>query len=278
MRTAGLRTDTTTVRSTGRRLPTDMTTRPLILIADDETRIRRLTAEFLEQSGFDVCQAQDGEEALEVFRRSPVEPDLVVLDLMMPVKDGHETLAELRTFSKVPVMILTARDLLQDKTKSFNTGADDYLVKPFAFAELEVRIRALLRRASGSDMRVSKVVANGPLELRTAEHDLFWRGRSVPLTEQEFRILSALAKHPGAVIRYAELLRQGWGDGEVDVARLRVAVARIRKKLSANGINPMIISSFTNVGYLMGDLTNYDEDFGLKKRTCTRRGSRMLFP
>lgn len=235
MRTAGLRTDTTTVRSTGRRLPTDMTTRPLILIADDETRIRR----------------------------SPVEPDLVVLDLMMPVKDGHETLAELRTFSKVPVMILTARDLLQDKTKSFNTGADDYLVKPFAFAELEVRIRALLRRASGSDMRVSKVVANGPLELRTAEHDLFWRGRSVPLTEQEFRILSALAKHPGAVIRYAELLRQGWGDGEVDVARLRVAVARIRKKLSANGINPMIISSFTNVGYLMGDLTNYDEDFGL---------------
>lgn len=263
MRTAGLRTDTTTVRSTGRRLPTDMTTRPLILIADDETRIRRLTAEFLEQSGFDVCQAQDGEEALEVFRRSPVEPDLVVLDLMMPVKDGHETLAELRTFSKVPVMILTARDLLQDKTKSFNTGADDYLVKPFAFAELEVRIRALLRRASGSDMRVSKVVANGPLELRTAEHDLFWRGRSVPLTEQEFRILSALAKHPGAVIRYAELLRQGWGDGEVDVARLRVAIARIRKKLSANGINPMIISSFTNVGYLMGDLTNYDEDFGL---------------
>lgn len=263
MRTAGLRTDTTTVRSTGRRLPTDMTTRPLILIADDETRIRRLTAEFLEQSGFDVCQAQDGEEALEVFRRSSVEPDLVVLDLMMPVKDGHETLAELRTFSKVPVMILTARDLLQDKTKSFNTGADDYLVKPFAFAELEVRIRALLRRASGSDMRVSKVVANGPLELRTAEHDLFWRGRSVPLTEQEFRILSALAKHPGAVIRYAELLRQGWGDGEVDVARLRVAVARIRKKLSANGINPMIISSFTNVGYLMGDLTNYDEDFGL---------------
>lgn len=146
---------------------------------------------------------------------------------------------------------------------SINTGADDYLVKPFAFAELEVRIRALLRRASGSDMRVSKVVANGPLELRTAEHDLFWRGRSVPLTEQEFRILSALAKHPGAVIRYAELLRQGWGDGEVDVARLRVAVARIRKKLSANGINPMIISSFTNVGYLMGDLTNYDEDFGL---------------
>lgn len=194
---------------------------------------------------------------------TPVEPDLVVLDLMMPVKDGHETLAELRTFSKVPVMILTARDLLQDKTKSFNTGADDYLVKPFAFAELEVRIRALLRRASGSDMRVSKVVANGPLELRTAEHDLFWRGRSVPLTEQEFRILSALAKHPGAVIRYAELLRQGRGDGEVDVARLRVAVARIRKKLSANGINPMIISSFTNVGYLMGDLTNYDEDFGL---------------
>ena len=263
MRTAGLRTDTTTVRSTGRRLPTDMTTRPLILIADDETRIRRLTAEFLEQSGFDVCQAQDGEEALEVFRRSPVEPDLVVLDLMMPVKDGHETLAELRTFSKVPVMILTARDLLQDKTKSFNTGGGR-----LPRQALCVRgARGAHQGATSTRLRLRhaglEVVANGPLELRTAEHDLFWRGRSVPLTEQEFRILSALAKHPGAVIRYAELLRQGWGDGEVDVARLRVAVARIRKKLSANGINPMIISSFTNVGYLMGDLTNYDEDFGL---------------
>lgn len=240
-----------------------MTIRPLILIADDETRIRRLVAEHLEKAGFDVCQAQDGREAIEVFRHSPIEPDLVILDLMMPEMDGHETLDAIRAFSDVPILILTARDLMTDKTRSFTGGADDYLVKPFAFTELELRIRALLRRsATVASTSVGRIIINGPLQLRSVEHDLYWRGTAVPLTEQEFRLLSALASHPGAVLRYAELFRQGWANNEdVDVSRLRVAIARIRKKLSSVGINPMIISSFTNVGYLMGDLTNYDEEF-----------------
>ena len=242
-----------------------MTMRPLVLIADDETRIRRLVAEHLEKAGFDVCQAQDGREAIEVFKRSPIEPDLVILDLMMPEMDGHEALEALRAFSDVPVLILTARDLMTDKTRSFTGGADDYLVKPFAFAELELRIRALLRRSSSAPSpspAAGRVVVNGPLQLRSAEHDLFWRGVAVPLTEQEFRLLSALASHPGAVMRYADLIRQGWDNNEdVDVSRLRVAIARIRKKLAGVGISPQIISSFTNVGYLMGDLTNYDEEF-----------------
>ena len=240
-----------------------MTMRPLVLIADDETRIRRLVAEHLEKAGFDVCQAQDGREAIEVFQRSPIEPDLVILDLMMPEMDGHEALEALRAFSDVPVLILTARDLMSDKTRSFTGGADDYLVKPFAFAELELRIRALLRRSSAAPSSAAgRVVVNGPLQLRSAEHDLFWRGAAVPLTEQEFRLLSALASHPGAVLRYADLIRQGWNNNEdVDVSRLRVAIARIRKKLAGVGISPQTISSFTNVGDLMGDLTNYDEEF-----------------
>ncbi len=241
-----------------------MTTRPLILIVDDETRIRRLVAAHLEKAGFDVCRAQDGAEGLEVFRRSPIEPDLVILDLMMPEMNGHETLRELRTFSDVPVLILTARDLLGDKKLGFTAGADDYLVKPFAFDELELRIRALLRRAAAAaDTPGARVIVNGPLTLRSAEHDLLWKGTAVTLTEQEYRLLTALASHPGAVLRYAELIRCGWpGEEGVDVSRLRVAIARIRKKLGSVGINPMILSSFTNVGYLMGDLTDYDEEFG----------------
>ena len=241
-----------------------MTTRPLILVVDDETRIRRLVAAHLEKAGFDVCQAQDGAEGLEVFRRSSIEPDLVILDLMMPEMNGHEVLQELRTFSDVPVLILTARDLLGDKKLSFTAGADDYLVKPFAFDELELRIRALLRRsAARAETSGSRVIVNGPLSLRSAEHDLLWKGTAVALTEQEYRLLSALASHPGAVLRYAELIRCGWPGGEdVDVSRLRVAIARIRKKLASVGINPMILSSFTNVGYLMGDLTEYEEEFG----------------
>lgn len=238
-----------------------MHTRPLILIADDETRVRRLVAEHLERSGFDVCQAQDGREAVEIFEVSPARPDLVILDLMMPEMDGHEALAAIRERSAVPVLILTARDFMNDKTRSFTAGADDYLVKPFAFAELELRIRALLRRSGFNSHPHERVIANGPLQLRAAEHDLVWKGKSLALTEQEFRLLSLLAAQPGVVVRHEDLLRQGWDDDSADQARLRVAIARIRKKLSAAGINPMIISSFTNVGYLMGDLTNYDQDF-----------------
>ena len=200
-----------------------MTTRPLILIVDDETRIRRLVAAHLEKAGFDVCQAQDGAEGLEVFRRSPIEPDLVILDLMMPEMNGHETLRELRTFSDVPVLILTARDLLGDKKLGFTAGADDYLVKPFAFDELELRIRALLRRAAAAaDTPGARVIVNGPLTLRSAEHDLLWKGTAVTLTEQEYRLLTALASHPGAVLRYAELIRCGW-PGEEGGRRLAPA-------------------------------------------------------
>lgn len=109
--------------------------RPLILIADDETRIRRLVAEHLETLGFDVCQAQDGRDAVEMFMKMSPKPDLVILDLMMPEMDGHEALAKLRTMSAVPVIILTARDMFEDKKRSFTSGADDYLTKPFSLPE-----------------------------------------------------------------------------------------------------------------------------------------------
>lgn len=241
-----------------------MTDKPLILVADDETRIRRLVVESLENAGFDVCQAQDGRQAVDVFRLSPVEPDLVILDLMMPEMDGEEALKAIRKTSAVSVLILTARDFLCDKSKCFNAGADDYLVKPFSIQELELRVRALLRRTARQFMVPrGRTVVNGPLTLRSEEHDVLWRGTSVPVTDREFRLLESLASRPGAVVRYDELLRIGWGlDSDADISHLRVAVARIRKKLESISVNPAIISSFTNVGYMMGDLTSYDEDYG----------------
>ena len=247
-----------------------MTDKPLILVADDETRIRRLVVESLENAGFDVCQAQDGRQAVDVFRLSPVEPDLVILDLMMPEMDGEEALKAIRKTSAVPVLILTARDFLCDKSKCFNAGADDYLVKPFSIQELELRVRALLRRTARQFMVPrGRTVVNGPLTLRSEEHDVLWRGTSVPVTDREFRLLESLASRPGAVVRYDELLRIGWGlDSDADISHLRVAVARIRKKLESISVNPAIISSFTNVGYMMGDLTSYDEDYGDLKRGC----------
>ena len=111
-----------------------------------------------------------------------------------------------------------------------------------------------------------RTVVNGPLTLRSEEHDVLWRGTSVPVTDREFRLLESLASRPGAVVRYDELLRIGWGlDSDADISHLRVAVARIRKKLESISVNPAIISSFTNVGYMMGDLTSYDEDYGTER-------------
>ena len=173
-----------------------MTDKPLILVADDETRIRRLVVESLENAGFDVCQAQDGRQAVDVFRLSPVEPDLVILDLMMPEMDGEEALKAIRKTSAVPVLILTARDFLCDKSKCFNAGADDYLVKPFSIQELELRVRALLRRTARQFMAPrGRTVVNGPLTLRTEEHDVLWRGTSVPVTDREFRLLAVSYTH-----------------------------------------------------------------------------------
>lgn len=241
-----------------------MTDKSLILVADDETRIRRLVSESLEQAGFDVCQAQDGREVLDVFQLSPIEPDLVILDLMMPDMDGEEALRAIRALSDVPILILTARDFLTDKTKCFKAGADDYLVKPFSVEELTLRVEALLRRSMQTTPSPrGRIVTNGPLTLRTEEHDVFWRGMTVTVTDREFRLLETFARHPGAVIRYEELLRIGWGlDTQAELSHLRVAITRIRKKLESLGINPAILSSFTNVGYLMGDLSHYDEDYG----------------
>lgn len=241
-----------------------MTDKPLILVADDETRIRRLVTESLEHAGFDVCQAQDGKEALEVFRLSPVEPDLVILDLMMPDMDGEEALRAIRNESDVPILILTARDFLTDKSKCFRAGADDYLVKPFSVEELTLRIEALLRRSmQAAPSPRGRIVTNGPLTLRADEHDVLWRGMTVAVTDREFRLLETFVRRPGAVIRHEELIRIGWGlDAHADLSHLRVAITCIRKKLESLGINPAILSSFTNVGYLMGDLSHYDEDYG----------------
>lgn len=263
--------------------PMPANSRPLILIADDETRIRRLVAEHFEAAGFDVCQAQDGKDAVEVFTRTVPKPDLVILDLMMPEMDGHEALAKLRTMSAVPVIILTARDMFEDKKRSFTTGADDYLTKPFSLPELELRVLALLRRAKAAQETAGRsdaalvvgealssqgasalpaTTVNGELVLDPSRLEVLWRGASVRLSDREFKLLNLLASRPGRIVRYEELLRAGWpNDLDADTAHLRVAAARIRKKLAGLGLNPRVLSSYTNVGYMIGDLSDYDEDY-----------------
>lgn len=242
--------------------------RPLILIADDESKIRRLVSASLEMTGFDVCTAADGEEALETFERLAEKPDLIVLDLMMPGLDGLEVLEKLRQKSAVPVIMLTAKDAAADKMTAFRLGTDDYLTKPFLLEELEARIHAVLRRtgrAAGSGGLLVGAAAdemrNGPLRLVASKRAAFWRDRPLRLPETEFRLLAAFMRRPGAVMTHEELLRVVWGNealGEINT--LRVAVARLRKRLGEQGVEPAVLSSWSGVGYMLGDLSDFADD------------------
>lgn len=232
--------------------------RPLILVADDESKIRRLIAANLETYGFDVCAAADGEQALEVFRNCHPPPDLVVLDLMMPGLDGYAVLERLRQASEVPVIVVTARGEGPDKMRGFEIGADDYLTKPFSLDELVARIRAVLRRSQRSSAArpvPEEELVNGPLRLRPRSHMCWAAEQEVKLANTEFRLLATLMAQPGVVMTHEHLLRVVWGPSCIgEVQYLRVAFARIRRKLAQAGLDRGLISAYSGVGYVLRDL------------------------
>lgn len=231
--------------------------RPLILIADDESKIRRVVAANLERSGFDVCSADDGQRALEIFEHSVPKPDLLVLDVMMPEKEGFEVLEAVRKVSGVPVILLTAKGEVVDKMRGFSLGADDYLTKPFSLEELQARILAVLRRTSGRRDVASERLTNGPLVMMPAKRTCSFGASPVRLTDTEYRLLRLLMEKPGHLRTHEELLRTVWGPEAIDdLPLLRVTITRIRKKLQAAGAEGPVIASYSGVGYLLDD---YDD-------------------
>ena len=236
---------------------------PLILIADDESKIRRLTAKGLERAGFDTISAADGLEAMKLLERAAEGhapfPDLLVLDLMMPGLSGLELLARIRERWKTPVIMLTARDEPPVKMSAFREGADDYLTKPFLMEELEARIRAVLRRTNASAGSKSRVLRSGPLTVDPDRWTAAWRGEPLKLAKREFQLLAALMARPGAVATHEALLRAMGAEDAPDLNALRVGIARLRKRLAEAGMDPAALSSFSGVGYMLGDLAPWDE-------------------
>ena len=231
--------------------------RTSILIADDETRVRRVLAAELERGGFDVTLAGDGPQVLEVLESMNPPPDLIVLDLMMPGLDGFEVLERIRRTSSVPVIMLTAKGAVSDKTTAFRLGADDYLTKPFSYEELEARIHALLRRVGcvGSTGARADVLHNGRLTLCYSSRSCRWGETALRMTDIEFRLLWELLKHKGAVLTHEALLRAVWGADMIgELNTLRVTLARIRKKFADAGIEASLITNFSKVGYMMPEL------------------------
>jgi two-component system, OmpR family, response regulator MtrA len=220
-----------------------------ILLVEDDPSIREITKLGLRDAGFDVDVAADGEEALVRFRHD--QPDLVVLDVMLPKRDGLEVCRVIRAESSVPVVMLTARSDAIDVVVGLESGADDYVTKPFEMPVLVARIRAALRRAQGLDPAESLTV--GPLHIDVLGHRVTRAGEEISLTPTEFRLLVELARRPGQVFTREVLLDRVWGYSYLGDSRLvDVAVQRLRAKVEPDPDEPRLIETVRGVGYRAG--------------------------
>jgi DNA-binding response OmpR family regulator len=221
-----------------------------VLVVDDEPHIVELVRYNLEREGFQVSVAYDGHEALQRARRE--RPDLIVLDLMLPYVDGLEVCRTLRRESTVPILVLTAKDGELDRVLGLETGADDYVTKPFSPRELVARVRAILRRArpvSAAGAAQPQLVA-GDLVLDPNTREVFLAGRPVDLTTKEFDLLRLLMAHPNRVFTRDALLEHVWGYDYFGGTRtVDMHISRLRDKIEDDPSSPTYIVTVRGVGY-----------------------------
>ncbi len=222
-------------------------------MVDDEPTIVEFVRINLEKAGFEVLEAGDGETALKLAASE--QPNLVVLDIMLPGKDGFEVCRELRRTTSVPIIMLTARDDDIDKILGLELGADDYLTKPFNPRELVARIRAILRRVDRANKIDTEVIAQGRIQLDLDRHQVTAGGKSVDLTPKEFELLELLMKNPGRVFSREMLLERLWGyDFFGDSKTIDVHIRRLREKVEEEPSSPTHILTVWGVGYKFREL------------------------
>ncbi len=218
-----------------------------ILTVEDDERIRTAVKMALEDEGWIVDEAENGEDALDKFSRHPT--DVVLIDIMLPGIDGFEVCRSIRRQSDVPIVMVTARADTHDVVAGLEAGADDYLTKPFAPKELSARIRALLRRARTTDPAITNLKF-GDLEIHPEEGMVMRHGEEVHLTKTEFRLLVELASSPGRVFSREVLLERVWGYGYFGDGRLvDVHVRRLRTKVEIDAANPRHVVTVRGLGY-----------------------------
>lgn len=220
-----------------------------ILIVDDEARILRLVRSNLETQGYKVLTALDGESALTAAEMN--DPDLIILDLMLPRLDGFEVCRRLREFSTVPIIVLTAKGEEVDKVKGLELGADDYLTKPFGIPELLARIKAVLRRTRvPPTQRLEPVFSLGDFSVNFAQRRVVANGRDVKLSPTEYKLLYELVTNAGRVVLHQDLLARVWGREYRDETEyLRVYIRYLRQKIEASPSAPKLILTEPGVGY-----------------------------
>jgi two-component system, OmpR family, response regulator MprA len=216
-----------------------------ILVVDDDPHILSVVSRGLHFEGYDVQVASDGVEALRIAREVP--SNLVVLDVMLPGMDGLEVCRRLRRGTNVPILMLTARDAVPDRIAGLDSGADDYLIKPFDFDELLARIRALLRRTQPQD---DEELTCADLRLHTGTRDLYRGDRRIEITTREYELLLLFLHHPRRVLTREQILDRVWGTRDVDSNAIEVHIGRLRDKLEAHG-EPRLIQTVRGAGYTL---------------------------
>ena len=229
----------------------------LILICDDQRIIHETLGAYLSSEGFDCISAFDGEQAINLFNTK--KPDLVILDIMMPKKNGMDVCREIRQTSLTPVIMLTARSEEIDRVLGLELGADDYIVKPFSSREVVARVKAVLRRFSQQKEEPSQVIRYGALEININNYDVRWEGERLPLTPKEVEIFQLLAANPGKVYSREKILSLVWGyDYFGDTRAVDTQIKRIRQKLPGEEAG-WAIKTVYGVGYRF-EVYNGEED------------------
>ena len=225
--------------------------KPLILVVEDDSAVRNLIATTLETHGYRFQTAPTGESA--ILEAVSHNPDVILLDLGLPDMDGIEIIHKIRSWSKTPIIVISARSEDTDKIDALDAGADDYLTKPFSVEELLARLRVTFRRLHDvGDSVQDAVYTNADLKIDYAAGCAFMKGQELHLTPIEYKLLCLLAKNAGKVLTHTYITREIWGSAwDNDVASLRVFMATLRKKIEADPSNPTYIQTHIGVGYRM---------------------------
>lgn len=223
-----------------------------ILLVDDDLTLLRFLSQFLRDQEMEVVTAASGAEALRVAFRE--QPNLVVLDVMMPGMDGWTVVARLRELSDVPIILLTGKSAEADKLRGFNLGIDDYLTKPFSFAELAARITAVINRTGGVVAGGRNLAVFGDLTLDMDARELRRGDDAIPLTPTEYRLLETLARNQGRAVEESALIQEVWGPNfQEESAAVRRYVFLLRQKIEPDPTQPRYILTVRGYGYRLGE-------------------------
>jgi len=229
-----------------------MEDRGKILVIDDDRTLLGLLRQSLEKAGYRFIGVTNGIDGLQSVYKD--QPDLVILDVMIPRIDGWETCLRIREISQVPIIMLTAKDEEAEKVKGFECGADDYVTKPFSFAELTARVGAVLHRARrGKPAAAPRVYIFDELVVDVDHKEVSVRGQPVDLTPKEFELLACLAENAGRTVTHEQLLARVWGDEYVDTGYVKRYIWHLRRKIERDPGNPEHIITDRGFGYRLGD-------------------------